>query len=68
MMDHDQLATRLEQRLDKIENKLDRFLEMNAAQEADLKWVKGYIKVSVSAMIAIATGLITTIFKVFFKF
>ena len=64
-MDHEQLAKRLEHRLDKIETKLDRYLEISAAQEADIKWVKGYIKVSLSALVAVATGLITTIFRVF---
>ena len=64
-MDHEELAKRLETRLDKIETKLDRYLEMNAHQEADIKWVKGYIKVSLSAIVAISAGLITTIFRTF---
>ena len=64
-MDHEQLAKRLEKRLDTIESKLDRYLETSATQTNDIKWVKGYIKVSLSVIIAIATGLVSTIFKVF---
>ena len=34
-MDHKELAERLERRLDKIEDKLNRYLELTAAQDRD---------------------------------
>ena len=64
-MDHEELARRLEARLDKIEAKLDNYLPAQAQHEADIKWVKGYIKVSVSALITLGIGLITTLLKMF---
>jgi hypothetical protein len=65
-MDHEALARRLETRLDKIEGKLDTFLPQQSSHEADIKWVKGYIRLSVTAMIALGVGLITTVLKLFF--
>jgi len=54
-------------RLDRIEQKLDKHLEIVTTNQADITWVKGYIRVSVSAILAITAGVITTIFRVFFK-
>lgn len=64
-MDHEKLAQRLEHRLDKIEEKLDLYLNMSHAQEADLRWVKGYIRISLTAMITLGAGLIAALFKAF---
>lgn len=58
---NEELAIRLEKRLDKIEEKLDRYLELNHKHEADITWVKGYIKLSISLIITILGGLVTTI-------
>jgi len=66
-MDHEELAKRLEQRLDKIEDKLDKHLEQVTTNTADIKWVQGYIRLSLTALIALGTGVVTTIFKVFFR-
>lgn len=52
-------------RLERIENKIDSYLYLSNKNETDLKWVKGYIKVSVSLITAILGGLVTTILKVF---
>jgi hypothetical protein len=66
-MDHKELLDRIEKRFDKIEAKLDRSLEQVATNKADIKWVQGYIKVSLSALITLGAGVVTTIIRVFFK-
>lgn len=66
-MNHEELAARLEKRLDRLEEKLDVYLREVAENKADLKWVKGHIKLGLSAILAIATGLLTTAFRVFIK-
>ena len=58
---HDQIYERLE----RIEEKLDKHLEEVTANRTDLKWVKGYVKTSVSAILAIIGTLITGYFKLF---
>lgn len=50
-------------RLERIEKKLDIHLEKVSKHEADLTWVKGYIKTSVALFISITVGLITTFFR-----
>jgi hypothetical protein len=55
----------LVKRLDRIEHKLDIYLEQLSKHETDLKWVQGYIKVSVSALIGLAGGLATALFQLF---
>jgi predicted KAP-like P-loop ATPase len=66
-MDHLELAKRIEKRLDKIEHKIDKHLEQVSTNKSDLVWVKGYIKTSISAIIAIAGTCLTLIFRVFYK-
>jgi hypothetical protein len=63
--EHEELARRVDERLDRIETKLDKYLEALSRQEADLTWVKGYIRTSVSALIALALGVITSLISVF---
>lgn len=62
-MDHNELAKRIESRLDKIENKLDKHLEIYAENTADIRWIKGYIKISITALIAISGTIITIVLK-----
>ncbi len=66
-MNHEELANRLEKRLDNIETKLDRYLEKMAENSTDVNWVKGYIKITLTTLTAMAVGVITTIIHVFFK-
>ena len=66
-MHNRELVERVEQRLDNIESKLDKHLEQVSTNKADISWIKGHIKISVTTTIALVTGLVTTIFKVFFK-
>lgn len=64
-MNHEDLARRLEERLDKIEIKLDRYLEIIAGQEADLRWVRGYIRLSLAAGLAFGGGLLSVLAKLY---
>lgn len=66
-MNHQELAARLERRLDKIEQKLDKHLETTTTHESDLKWVKGYIKFSLTSLIALVGAVSTALFKLFIK-
>ena len=66
-MNHDELADRLEKRLDKIESKLDRHLVQVSTNEADLNWVKGYIRISTTMLTAMVVSVGSLIFKVFIK-
>ena len=64
-MNHEELARRIEQRLDRLETKLDSYVEVNTVSKADLAWVKGYIRVSVGAFLALISSMVITIFRVF---
>lgn len=64
-LEHEELARRLESRLDKIESKLDKYLESANSNSADLKWVKGYIRVSVGLFVSVFAGLLTALTKLF---
>ena len=73
-MNYDQLAEHIDKKIDqitdrvsRIEDKLDRYLEQQSEQKADISWIKGYIKVSVSTLLALSTGLITTIISMYNK-
>ena len=55
----------LNDRLRRIEDKLDAHLASAAKNEADLNWVRGYIKLSISFMLSLFIGTVTTAIKVF---
>ncbi len=65
--EHEELAKRVDARLDRIEAKLDAYLATLAKNENDLTWVRGYIKISVSAIISLAIGVVTALISVFTK-
>lgn len=48
-------------------SKLDTYLKDQSKQTVDIDWIKGYIKVSLSAIIALFAAIATTIFEVFIK-
>jgi len=62
-MDHKELLKQIDTRFDKLEKKLDAALVKSTENETDLKWVKGYIKTSLTFMISLTIGLITTFFR-----
>ena len=53
----------INERLQRIESKLDAYLEKAAKQETDLVWVRGYIKTSITSIISLAIGLVVTFLK-----
>lgn len=50
-------------RLERIEDKLDKALDRTTRAEADIQWVKGHLRFSLSIAIAVIGGLATAIFK-----
>lgn len=63
----EELVQRIEHRIDRLEEKLDKYLELMHHQEADIKWVKGYIKLSLSLIVTIITGLVSTLINYIIK-
>ena len=64
-MDHSELAVRLEKRLDKIEEKLDKHLELVAQHKVELEWTKGYIRVSIALFTTLIGGTAASLFRLF---
>ena len=50
-------------KLDRIESKLDKHLATLSKHEADLMWVRGYIKTSVAALLSLTLGIISTFIR-----
>lgn len=66
-MDHEELAERLEARLDKIEAKLDRHIQITTENEVDLRWVKSTIKLTITAILGLMGAVATTLVELFIK-
>ncbi len=66
-MDHEELARRIEIRLDKIEEKLDRHIQVTTENEIDLRWVKGSIKLALSAILGLMGAVSATLVELFIK-
>lgn len=64
-MNHDELLTAIDKRLDKIEDKLDKHLEIVATNKADIVWLRGSIKSILTFIISLAGGLILAFVKLF---
>jgi hypothetical protein len=69
-MDHNELASRIEKRLDNIDTKLDRHdskldkhLEQVSRHEVELAWIKGNAKLGVTIFLTVITGTILAIIK-----
>lgn len=60
-MDIKDLHTSIEGRFDKLDNKLDDHLGRISKTEADVHWLKGHVKISVSIGLVLLTGAITYI-------
>ena len=66
-MTNEELENRIEKRLDVIEKKLDKHLELVSLNKADISWVKGYVKISITTIFSLVAGMIATVIKVFYK-
>ena len=64
-MNHDELAERLEKRLDNIEKKLDNSLEQMTVNKTDINWLKGYVKSSIAFLVTLSAGVVTSLFNIF---
>ncbi len=64
-MNHDELLTAIDKRLDKIEDKLDKHLEIVATNKADIVWLRGSVKLIATFIISLAGGVILALFKLF---
>ena len=64
-MNHDELLTAIDKRLDKIEEKLDKHLEIVSTNKADIAWLRGSIKTVLTFIISLAGGLILAFVKLF---
>lgn len=64
-MNHEELAEKLERRLERIEDKLDRHLENVTKNSAEIGWIKGYVKISFTAILALITGAVINILKLY---
>lgn len=62
-MNHDELLTRINNRLDKIEEKLDVNLERVSKLETNLSWVKGSLKTTLAFVLSLTIGLVTTFLR-----
>lgn len=57
------MTPELEKRLDRIEKKLDAHLVQTVQNETDIKWIRGFIKISMTAIFTVISGLVVTLIK-----
>lgn len=60
-MNLDHLKAHIDDRLDKLETKLDDHLERIAKAEVAIEWIKGHIKIGTSIFVATLTGMASII-------
>jgi hypothetical protein len=53
---------RLEERLDRIETKLDTYLETASTNKADITWLKGSVKILITGLISVFSLIVNYIF------
>ena len=61
-MDHEQLLQKIQERFDRLEDKIERYSEKIAKAETDLEWMKGGIKVGLALITAIIGTIISMLF------
>lgn len=52
-------------RLDKIDEKLDRHMEQSNINKTDIAWVKGFIKISVTMIIGVVGSIASYVLHLF---
>ena len=62
-MSHEDLARIIEKRLDKIETKIDAHMEAVSTNKADIQWVKGFVKLNLSGLMAVIGAFAAAVFK-----
>lgn len=70
-MDHEQLAERLEKKIDDrfnaLEKKIDDAIHTSIVNKNDISWLKSFVKTSVGIYVTLFAGMITSLFKHFIK-
>ena len=73
-MDHVELLshlgtrfTRVEAKLDKLDEKLDEYVKATTKNTSDLEWVKGSIKAGAALLLATVGSLATALINFFYK-
>lgn len=66
-MNHEQIVGEINKRIDKLETKIDGYFEKEMANFVDIKWIKGYIRFSLVALLTVGAALVPVIVKLFVK-
>lgn len=54
---------KLDSKLERMEDKQDKHLERITAAEVSINWLRGSVKVGVTVLLAVVTGLINLIYQ-----
>lgn len=63
MKQDEHIIHEMNKRFDRLEAKLDAYTEHTAAHKQDINWIKGVIKIGLSAVVAVAGAVATYILK-----
>lgn len=66
-MDIRDLREHLDNRIDRLETKLDDHLDRISKAEESIHWLKGHVKISISVLLAFITGLVGAFYKFILK-
>lgn len=64
-MDPDEIVRQMNGRFDRLEEKLDEYAKVSIENKRDIEWLKGSIKVSLSALTALAAAVLGGLIRVF---
>lgn len=62
-MNHEELLKQVNTRFDRLEEKIDKYAEQTTVNTQDISWLKGNLKIGVSALIAILGALVSYLLK-----
>lgn len=57
------LRDHLDQRIDRLETKLDDHLSRISKAEESIEWLKGHVRISISVLLVFVTGLVGAFYK-----
>ena len=61
----DKRFDRVEEKVDQTNQKLDKFSEVAIKNKADIEWVRGYIKTTLTILITLITAAVTVVASFF---
>lgn len=64
-MQHDDLIDHLNRRFDRLEEKLDDYQVKTIETKQDVTWLKGYVKVSLSALVTLGGAILAYLLHTF---